>query len=337
MTPQPATSTRTFAPRLAGVLAALAVTTAAPATFAQSAPLNVVATIGMIGDVVSEIGGTCVSVATLMGPGIDPHLYQATARDVQTLSSAELILYSGFGLEGQLGDVLERFGETVPTLAVASASVPTSELIAADDLYGIDPHLWMDPGLWINIVPVLAQTLSEQAPDCASEIEANAATYAAQLEALDQWAAQTIASIPDDQRILVTAHDAFAYFGRAYDIEVEGIQGISTQSEAGIADIRETAALLVEREIPAVFIESTINPRTIEAVIEAAGQQGHAVIIGAELYADAMGDDGTPDGTYIGMIYANVANIAGALGGTLAPLPAPLADWAQHWDIETAR
>ncbi|QPL45950.1 zinc ABC transporter substrate-binding protein [Halomonas sp. A40-4] len=300
---------------------------------ANNEPLNVVATIGMIADVAQEVGGECVSVNAMMGPGVDPHLYQASANDVTTLRDAEQILYSGYSLEGQLGEVLENFSERTPTLAVAPASIDPGDLITAQDIYGIDPHLWMDVSLWAQTLPTLRTTFSEARPDCADAIEANTERYQAQLLALHEWVKESIASIPEEQRILVTAHDAFSYFGRAYDIEVEGVQGISTETETGIADIRSMADIVVERAVPAVFIESTINPRTVQAVMDAAEQRGHDVEIGGELYSDAMGDAGTLDGTYMGMIYRNTQHIVEALGGSLAPLPAELNDWASKWEI----
>ncbi|WMT86119.1 zinc ABC transporter substrate-binding protein [Pelagibacterium sp. 26DY04] len=296
-------------------------------------PLSVVATIGMIGDIAQTVGGDCVTVQTMMGPGIDPHLYQATARDVQTLNRAGLILYSGYGLEGQLGDVFARYSERVPTLAVAEAGIAQEDLIATDDAYGVDPHLWMDVSLWAQTVPAIADQLTALIPDCGPAIAANAEAYQSQLAALHGWATEAITSIPEGQRILVTAHDAFAYYGRAYGIDVAGIQGISTQSEAAIADIRQTADLIVERNVPAIFVESTINPRTIQAVIEAARQAGQEVEIGGELYSDAMGDAGTAGGTYIGMIHSNTTAISGALGGTPPTLPDELSDWAQQWSL----
>ena len=231
------------------LLATVALFSFAPLSASAQEPVSVVATVGMIGDIAETLGGDCVAVQTMMGPGIDPHLYQATAQDVQTLNRADLILYSGYSLEGQLGDVFARYAERVPTLAVSEAGVAREDLITTDDAYGVDPHLWMDVSLWAKIVPVIADQLSESAPDCAATINANAQTYGAELAALDEWTAQTIASIPQTQRILVTAHDAFAYYGRAYGIEVAGIQGISTQSEAAIADIRQTADLIVERHL----------------------------------------------------------------------------------------
>lgn len=313
------------------LLAALSLFTAAPAHSQE--PLSVVATVGMIGDIAGIVGGDCVAVETMMGPGIDPHLYQATARDVQTLNRADLILYSGYNLEGQLGDVFARYAERVPTLAVAEAGIPRDDLISVGETHGVDPHVWMDVSLWARTVPAIAEKLGELLPDCAPAIAANAEGYSDQLAALHDWTAQAIASIPADQRVLVTAHDAFAYYGRAYGIEVAGIQGISTQSEAAIADIRQTADLIVARAVPAIFVESTINPRTIEAVIAAARQAGQNVEIGGQLYSDAMGEAGTAGGTYIGMIHSNTISIVTALGGTLPPLPAELQDWASQWSL----
>ncbi|WAJ29784.1 metal ABC transporter solute-binding protein, Zn/Mn family [Antarcticirhabdus aurantiaca] len=303
---------------------------------AEEAPIRAVATIGMIGDVAAHVGGSCVEVTTLMGPGVDPHLYQPGARDVQTFQDADVILYSGYSLEGQLGAVLKRFSQMKPTLAVAEASIEEGELIAVEGAYGIDPHLWMDAGLWSRIAPTIAQTLGEMRPDCADAMRANAESYGRQLAALHDWAGRAVATVPEQQRILVTAHDAFGYYGRAYGIRVEGIQGISTEAEASVADIRAAAARVAELGVPAVFVESTINPRTIQAVIDAAAQQGQEVRIGGELYSDAMGEAGTAGGTYIGMIYENTRNIVTALGGTPPAMPDALRDWAETWDVADA-
>jgi manganese/zinc/iron transport system substrate-binding protein len=304
---------------------------------AEDVPIRAVVTIGMIGDVVENVAGECVDVTAIMGPGVDPHLYQASARDVQTFQNADVIFYSGYSLEGQLGEVLGRFSEMKPTIAVSPSSIDPGSLIAVQDIYGIDPHLWMDASLWARTAPVIAETLVELRPDCAEAIDVNAESYSKQLAALHEWVKESVASIPEAQRILVTAHDAFNYYGRAYGIEVAGIQGISTESEAGVADIREMAGVVAERKVPAVFIESTINPRTIQAVIDAAGQRGHEVEIGGELYSDAMGERGSAGGTYIGMIYENTRNIVTALGGTLPEFPDALRSWAEEWDIAAAK
>jgi manganese/zinc/iron transport system substrate-binding protein len=300
---------------------------------AQEEPIKAVVTIGMIGDVVRNVGGACVDVTAIMGAGVDPHLYKASARDVQTFQDADVIFYSGYSLEGQLGEVLKRFSEIKPTVAVSPSSIEPADLISVQDVYGIDPHLWMDAGLWARIAPAIAATLGELRPDCADEIDARAERYAEQLAALDQWVKESVASIPEQQRVLVTAHDAFGYYGRAYGIEVAGIQGISTEAEASVADIRETAATVAELGVPAVFVESTINPRTIQAVIDAARQRGHEVEIGGQLYSDAMGEAGSVGGTYIGMIYENTKSIVEALGGTLPAFPDALRSWADEWDV----
>ena len=295
-----------------------------------------VATIGMVADVAANVAGDCVAVEAMMGPGVDPHLYKASAGDVRSLQQADVILYSGYSLEGQLGEVFEKLGEQKPTVAVSPAAIDPGDLIATQDVYGVDPHLWMDAGLWSDIAPLIAETFAEIAPDCAAEMASRAGAYGEQLTALDGWIEASIASIPEGQRVLVTAHDAFAYYGRAYGIEVAGIQGISTESEAGIADIRDMVDTVVERAMPAVFIESTINPRTIQAVIDAAAERGQTIEIGGELYSDAMGEPGTAGGTYIGMLVENTLTIVDALGGEPAPLPAPLLDWATKWNIEIA-
>jgi manganese/zinc/iron transport system substrate-binding protein len=229
--------------------------------------------------------------------------------------------------------VLKRFSEIKPTVAVSPSSIEPADLISVQDVYGIDPHLWMDAGLWARIAPTIAATLGELRPDCADEIDARAERYAEQLAALHQWVKESVASIPEEQRVLVTAHDAFGYYGRAYGIEVAGIQGISTEAEASVADIRETAATVAELGVPAVFVESTINPRTIQAVIDAARQRGHEVEIGGQLYSDAMGEAGSVGGTYIGMIYENTKSIVEALGGTLPAFPDALRSWADEWDV----
>jgi manganese/zinc/iron transport system substrate-binding protein len=304
---------------------------------AAAADAAAVATVGMIGDVAENVAGDCVEVATLMGPGVDPHVYQASAGDVRLLQQADAILYAGYSLEGQLGEVLERLGERKPTVAVAPASIDPGDLITVQDIYGVDPHLWMHASLWSRIAPTIADTLAEVAPDCAETMRADAEAYQRRLAALHDWITASVASIPEAQRVLVTAHDAFAYYGRAYGLEVRGIQGISTEAEAGIRDIRNVVDLVVDLAVPAVFVESTINPRTIQAVVDAAADRGHEVRVGGELFSDAMGAPGTAEGTYIGMLYANTMRIVEALGGEPAPWPAELEPWAERFDVEIAR
>lgn len=324
-------------------MAAVAAALGAGAAGAQEAPLEVVATVGMLADVAREVGGECAEVTALMGPGVDPHLFQPSAGDVRALGGADIILYAGLSLEGQLGEVLERFAETKPTLAVAEAAVPEEDRLApagaeaeGGGAYAWDPHVWMDASLWARAAEPIAEALAEARPACADGFAERAAAYRDQLLALHDWAAESVATIPEGARVLVTAHDAFAYYGRAYGIEVEGVQGISTEAEAGVADIRAMADLVAERGVPAVFVESTINPRTVQAVIDAAAERGQPVALGGELLSDALGAEGTPEGTYIGMIHANTSRIVEALGGMPAPLPETLAPWAERWDLAEA-
>jgi manganese/zinc/iron transport system substrate-binding protein len=319
----------------AAALAALAMTTGTPA--AAQEPLSIVATVGMIADVAENVGGDCVAVTTLMGPGTDPHEYQPTAGDVRRLGEADLILYAGYMLEEQMSEVLGRLGERRPALALMEAATDPAELIAdEEEAAGIDMHLWMDASLWSRLAPAFAEALAEHRPDCREQAERNADAYVERLEALHGWIGEAIATIPEEHRFLVTAHDAFAYFAEAYGIEVVAVQGISTMSEASVADIRETVGIVVETGVPAIFVETTINPRTIEAVAEAARQRGHAVEIGGALYSDALGEAGSVSGSYIGMIFANTRTITEALGGALPPLPAELADWAEEWGLPSA-
>ncbi len=315
------------------VLVAAALAQAAPAARAE-APLRVLATTGMIADVAAELGGECLAAEALIGPGLDPHLYEATPSDITRLQQAELILHTGFGLEGQMGKLFERLAAQRAVLAVGPAAMSPEALIPVDDLEGVDPHLWMDAGLWAHIAPVIAAEAGRLRPGCAATLEAGAAAYGAQLAALDGWVRAAVASIPEAGRVLVTAHDAFAYYGRAYGLRVEAVQGLSTESEASIADIRDVAGVLVAAQVPAVFVESTINPRTVAAVLEAAAAAGHQARVGGTLYSDAMGEPGTPEGSYIGMIRANTLAIVTALGGTPPAWPAALADWAARWGLE---
>jgi manganese/zinc/iron transport system substrate-binding protein len=335
------------AARFGALLALLAFV--AGSAWAQ-APLRVVATTAMVADTVAQVGGPCVEVVALMGPGIDPHLYRASAGDVDRLGRAELIVYNGLRLEGQLGAVLDRLGQRIPTLALAerigeraaASAAAAAEATATDAplLEGIDdfagesdPHVWLDAALWSVGATVAAEAIAGLRPACAEEVLARADAYAAELGALHEWAAASLATIPAEHRTLVTSHDAFRYFGRAYGLEVHGIEGISTESEASIADIRATTDLVVATGVPALFVESTISPRTIEAVRAAVRDRGQEVDVGGTLYGDAMGDAGTPEGTYVGMLRHNVVTIVTALGGEVAPWPMELDAWADGWDL----
>jgi manganese/zinc/iron transport system substrate-binding protein len=264
-----------------------------------------------------------------MGAGADPHLFQPSAGDVQTLAGADAIVFIDPALEARLADVLARMGDTRPTLGVVQAALTPEQIRTADG--APDPHIWMDVALWSQIAAPVTEMLVTLAPDCASQMQANADTLRAQLAALDTWTRDAIATIPEANRVLVTAHDAFGYFSAAYGIEAsEAIEGISTESEAAIADIRAVADFVRERGVVAVFPETTINPRTIEALVREVQAQGATLTLGTALYSDAMGDPGTPEGTYIGMIRHNVASVVAALGGTLPAWPEELAGWATY-------
>ncbi|MBS9402232.1 zinc ABC transporter substrate-binding protein [Halomonas sp. TRM85114] len=280
-----------------------------------SSRLQLVATTGMIADVLREVGGDRVEVRGLMGPGVDPHLYRQTRSDVIAMTRADAVFWNGLYLEAQLEEFLERLGERSPVFAVAE-TVPQEARLADEEYTGqSDPHVWMDPGRWRYVVEAIRDALSELTPEHADVFDANADDYLAELEALDVYARKVIASVPESARVLVTAHDAFGYFGDAYDFEVLGIQGFSTESEAGLARIESLVDLLVVRDIGAIFVETSVSDRNIRALIEGAEARDHQVHIGGVLYSDAMGPLDSYEGTWLGMIDHNVSVIAKALGG----------------------
>ncbi|MFG0283165.1 MAG: metal ABC transporter solute-binding protein, Zn/Mn family [Phycisphaerales bacterium JB039] len=282
---------------------------------ARAEPVNAVCTTGMVADVVRNVGGDRVAVTTMLGSGVDPHLYKPTRTDMLTLMGADVVFYSGLLLEGKMTDALIRVARSRPVVAVTEA-IDEDQLLSPESLQGHhDPHVWMDPGRWAHTVDVVAAELSKLDPDGATGFRERAETYKQELARLHEYARGALASVPEDRRVLVTAHDAFNYLGARYSYEVVGIQGISTESEAGVAHIENLVTLLVERKIPAVFIETTVADRNIRALIAGAAAKGHEVTIGGELFSDAMGPQGTYTGTYIGMIDHNVTTIARALGG----------------------
>jgi manganese/zinc/iron transport system substrate-binding protein len=276
--------------------------------------LKVTATTGMIADVAQEVGGQYAEVSGLMGAGIDPHLYKASQGDVKKLDDADVIFYNGLHLEGKMAEMFESLEKRKPTVAVSSYL--TEEQLHSDPAAGAgmhDPHIWFNVQLWISATEVIRDTLVEKDAEHAEYYKEQAAAYIAKLEELDQYAKDQIATIPEDRRILVTAHDAFGYFGSAYGLTVTGLQGMNTMSEYGSKDVSKLRDYLVENKIKAVFIESSVPKKSIESVIEGARQLGHEVTIGGELFSDAMGDAGTEEGTYIGMVRHNVDTIVAAL------------------------
>jgi len=275
--------------------------------------INVVTTIGQIADPISVIGGEYVEVTSLMGPGVDPHLYNATTGDITKLEKSDIIFYSGLHLEANMTRVFEELKKNKAVLGIGDNLAP--EKLLKDVNGAIDPHIWFDIDLWREALEGATNKLAEMAPEHASYFNANKEDYFAQLDTLKQDSKTKLAEIPKEQRILVTAHDAFGYFGRLQDVEVIGLQGLSTEAEVGLTDIEDTIEIILQYKVPAVFIESSINPQSINAVIEGAKGHGLDIKLGGELYSDAMGDAGTPEGTYIGMYRHNVDTIYKALSG----------------------
>ena len=277
--------------------------------------VNVVATTSMLADLAARIGGERVAVTGLMGPGVDPHLYKASEGDVSRMTQADIVFYNGLHLEGKMTDLfpqMQRRG--IETVAVAEAAVPEEALIRSADFVGnFDPHVWFDVALWMDAAREVQAALSALDPAHADVYEANLAAYLDELGQLDTYVQQQVQQVPQAQRVLVTAHDAFGYFGKAYGFEVRGLQGISTATEAGTADVQQLADFIVERRIPALFVESSVSPRSIEAVREAVRARGFDVVIGGNLYSDALGSPGTPAESYVGTVRHNVDTIVSAL------------------------
>lgn len=278
---------------------------------AADGTLDIVATTSLIADLVEAVGGEQVNVEGLMGPGVDPHLYKASEGDVSRMARADVLFYTGLHLEGKMVDVLDRLGDRA--FAVTDP-IPRERLLAPPEYEGNhDPHVWMDVALWAEAARFVGETLAELDPTHAEAYRQRAAQYVEDLQVLDAWVEAQAARVPEGQRVLVTAHDAFNYFGRAYGFEVRGLQGLSTATEAGTADVQALAAFVAERQIPAMFVESSISPRSIEAVREAVRARGFEVRIGGNLYSDALGGAGSGAETYEGMIRHNVTTLVEAL------------------------
>jgi len=300
---------------LAILLAATAAGCGGPSTGPGDALPTVVTTTNVVADLARQIGGDRVRVDSLMGPGVDTHLYKASESDVRRLAEADLILYSGLHLEGKMGDILVKMARSRPVVAVTEA-IPLDRLREPPEFAGqYDPHVWFDVGLWETTIDPVVAALSEVAPADAGTFRARGDAYRAELRELDAWIHERVATIPPDLRVLVTAHDAFGYFGRAYGVEVVGIQGISTLAEAGLRDVERVVDLVVDRRVPALFVESSVPRRTVEAVLAAARERGNDVSIGGQLYSDSLGTADGPEGTYAGAVRYNVETIARALGG----------------------
>jgi len=279
--------------------------------------LKVLATVGMVADVVRQIGGDDVEVVQLMGSGVDPHLYKATRDDVRQIMTADLIFTSGLMLEGRLEDTFNKISQSRPLFAMTSR-LPKEMLLSQPEAEAHpDPHVWMDVAAWANCLDVLVEGLSQTIPEHADVFRSRADTYRQTLVALHEYGLTSMASIPEERRVLVTSHDAFSYFGRAYGLEVIGVQGLSTESEAGLQRINELVDLLVSRKVAAVFVESSVPQKNMLALIDGAKSRGHDVKIGGELYSDAMGPRDSYEGTYVGMLDHNFTTVARALGGSV--------------------
>jgi manganese/zinc/iron transport system substrate-binding protein len=275
--------------------------------------LMVVATTGMVADVAKNVGKELVAVETLMGAGVDPHLYKASIRDISKMNQADLVLYSGLHLEGKMSDVLRKFSRRKKAVALSDGIDPVRLLRADPESPAHDPHIWMDVSLWSQSIDPVLKAFIQLDPENANIYRKNAEAYRTKLLMLHKECLEKIQQIPKPQRVLITAHDAFRYFGRAYGVEVLGIQGISTESEAGLQEINRLVDVIVRRSIRAVFVESSVSTKNIQALVEGAKSRGADVKLGGELYSDAMGTPGTPEGTYIGMIRYNVQTIVEGL------------------------
>jgi len=279
----------------------------------SNSTIQIVTTTGMIRDAVANVVGSEANVVALIGPGVDPHLYKASQGDLEKLSSADIIFYNGLHLEGKMGEVLEKLAAIKPVVPVGEG-IPDSLLRTVPGFAGAhDPHIWFDVSLWKHAVESAEEFLSAKYPALSENFKSRGAAYQLKLDSLHASVVTQISQIPEAGRVLVTAHDAFGYFGDAYNIEVKGLQGISTVSEFGLRDITALVNFITTRKIKAVFIESSVSPRSIEAVVEGCRKKGWDVSIGGSLYSDAMGAEGTPEGTYIGMVNANVQTIVKGL------------------------
>lgn len=269
----------------------------------------ILATTGMIADMLLHITGDSATVEALMAPGVDPHLYKASQGDLAKILKADYLFYNGLHLEGKLGSILEKQRRIKPVIAIADRLPGLIEL----DRNSYDPHIWFDVSLWKAATAHATAQLAKLDSGNAAYYRANGQAYMAQLDSLDAWVRMRINTLPEDRRVLVTAHDAFNYFGRAYGMEVKGLQGISTLAEFGLQDVSALVNYIVERQIPAVFVESSVSDRALKAVLAGVQERGGTVRIGGQLFSDAMGARGTPQGTYMGMVKHNVNTMVNAL------------------------
>lgn len=278
-------------------------------------PYKVVTTVGMVTDIVQAVAGDKAQVRGIIGQGVDPHLYKATRDDISAMMGADVVFYSGLLLEGKMTDSLVRVARNKAVCAVTEKIAPEYLLEPAGMAGHADPHVWMDVSAWSQAVQAVADELTAFDPANADYYKQNAQAYQKQLTELDAYGKRVMATIPEPRRVLITSHDAFNYFGRAYGIKVMGVQGVSTESEAALSHINELVDYIVSHKVQAIFIETTVNPKNIRAIIEGAKGRGYDLKIGGELFSDAMGKPGTYEGTYVGMLDHNLTTVVHALGG----------------------
>ena len=284
---------------------------------ADSKPYVITATTGMVADLVRQVAGDRARVDGIIPEGVDPHLYAATTNDVKALRNGDVIFYNGLNLEGKMAGVLAKMAVRKPVCALAEVIDGVGEYSIKASGNEVDPHIWMDVAGWMRALEVVSNTLEDYDPSFGSYYRERADSYVGTLRRLDDYVREVLLSIPADQRVLVTAHDAFGYMARAYGLEVHGVQGLSTEAKPSLRDIELLVDFLVARKIPAVFVESSVSRKSVEALIEGAGARGHKVVVGGQLFSDSMGAAGTYEGTYVGMIDHNVNTIALALGGVV--------------------
>ncbi len=293
--------------------ALIATACSTPEQEASNGRIKIVATTGMVADLARNLGGDRVEVTGLMGPGVDPHYYKASQGDLVRITDADIVLFNGLFLEGKMEDIFAKMARSKKVVAVAGG-VDEKKLRRPPEFLGhFDPHIWFDVSLWAQTVEVAVASLSELDPEGVEVYRRNGEQYRARLDALHQWVIEQVEQIPKQQRVLITAHDAFGYFGLAYGFEVVGLQGISTVAEYGVNDVTQLVDRIVERQVKAIFVESSVPARSIEAVRQGCLDRGFAVVIGGTLYSDAMGGAGSGADSYIGMVESNVNTIVGAL------------------------
>ena len=279
----------------------------------QTGPLHIVTTTGIIEDCVKQIVGDSAEVSSIMGPGTDPHVYKPTPGDIELLDNADVIICNGLHLEGKMAEMLDKYAKEKPVLKVSDGIDEKDIIKSADFADSYDPHIWFDTKIWMKGLYYITEELKKLDSLSAEYFGNNYDRYHAEIAVTDMWVASQLDSIDTNQRILITSHDAFSYFGRRYDIEVRGIQGISTLSEVGLKDISEMVDFLIERQIKSIFVETSTSDKTAKSIVDGCRAKDFTVELKGPLYSDALGEPDSEGGTYIGMIKSNVTMIVNGL------------------------